>query len=147
MFLLKFPVERTFASAALNLHLLQNKIVAKRESCCYQTAQSFCSMDNVAMVISKIDPEDVAELIRKNSLIQEDVNGEVPFVIIDVRGDDYEGGHIRGSCNIPSHIFTEQPDVIDQLIERYTNGPVNTMLVTTLIPFYVSIIAIGYTVI
>ena len=104
-------------------------------------------MDNVAMVISKIDPEDVAELIRKKSLIQEDVNGEVPFVIIDVRGDDYEGGHIRGSCNIPSHIFTEQPDVIDQLIQRYTNGPVNTMLVTTLIPFYVSNIAIGYTVI
>jgi Cdc25 family phosphatase len=30
------------------------------------------------------------------------------FLIIDVRDDDYHGGNIKGSLNIPSKIFNEQ---------------------------------------
>lgn len=79
-----------------------------------------------AIEISKIDREDVAELIRRsNSPI--DVDGAKSFVVIDVRGDDHEGGHVAGSCNIPSHVFMEQTYVVDQLMERYLNRPISTV--------------------
>lgn len=83
--------------------------------------------DNIAVVISKIDPEDVAELVRATYLSKGDVEETKSFVIIDVRDDDYRGGHIRGSCNIPSSVFMEHSHVIDQLIERYNNGPIRTV--------------------
>ena len=83
--------------------------------------------DNIAVVISKIDPEDVAELVRATYLSKGDVEEAKSFVIIDVRDDDYRGGHIRGSCNIPSSVFMEHSYVIDQLIERYNNGPIRTV--------------------
>ena len=76
--------------------------------------------------ISKIDREDVADLIRRSNL-PEDADSGKSFVVIDVRGDDHEGGHVTGSCNIPSHVFMEQTYVVDQLMERYLNGPISTV--------------------
>jgi Rhodanese-like domain len=35
--------------------------------------------------------------------------------VVDVRDDDYEGGHIKGSMNVPSHGF---PDRVDKLVDE-----------------------------
>jgi rhodanese-related sulfurtransferase len=49
---------------------------------------------------ARIDPEDVAELIKSR-------NSETAssFVIVDVRDDDYVGGHITGAINISSGMW------------------------------------------
>ena len=78
------------------------------------------------VVISKIDPEDVAELVRESYLLRGDVEDKQSFVIIDVRDNDYIGGHIRGACNIPVTSFMENSYVIDQLIEKFNKGPKST---------------------
>jgi 3-mercaptopyruvate sulfurtransferase SseA len=78
------------------------------------------------VVISKIDPEDVAELVRESYLLRGDVEDKQSFVIIDVRDNDYIGGHIRGACNIPVSSFMENSYVIDQLIEKFNKGPKST---------------------
>ncbi|KAI8647901.1 Rhodanese-like domain-containing protein [Parasitella parasitica] len=42
------------------------------------------------------------------------------YVIVDVRGEDYRGGHIPGSINIPAN---EMYDKANYLIEEYSQVP------------------------
>ncbi|KAL2919235.1 Cdc25 phosphatase Ibp1 [Polyrhizophydium stewartii] len=32
------------------------------------------------------------------------------YLVVDVRGDDYAGGHIPGARNVPSNVLLENPD-------------------------------------
>ncbi|KAJ0396293.1 hypothetical protein P43SY_005405 [Pythium insidiosum] len=39
-------------------------------------------------------------------------------VVIDVRDEDFAGGHIRGAINMPEWQFRDD-DFVDQLVEKY----------------------------
>lgn len=38
--------------------------------------------------------------------------------VVDVRGHDHIGGHIRGSINIPSHQFAAEMDSLEQQLDQ-----------------------------
>ncbi|KAJ3100539.1 hypothetical protein HDU96_010301 [Phlyctochytrium bullatum] len=57
------------------------------------------------MTAKYIEPEKVAEWLKDPSL----KNG-VDYQIVDVRGDDFEGGHIRGAKNIPAHEIVDNTE-------------------------------------
>ena len=118
-------------AAALNTVGLSRSSALKHSRLHSIPFRHFCIMeeDKVATEISKIDPEDVAELVRASCLTKGDDEEEKSFVIVDVRGDDYKGGHVKGSCNIPSSVFMERNNVVDQLIESNNNGPTRTVWV------------------
>ncbi|KAJ3105756.1 hypothetical protein HDU97_007576 [Phlyctochytrium planicorne] len=52
-----------------------------------------------------VDPEEVAALYKDPSLKR-----GVDFQVVDVRGDDFEGGHIPGAKNIPAHELLDNMD-------------------------------------
>ena len=81
---------------------------------------------NPIAAITKMDPEDLAELIGANSTVNGSSEPGKSFVVIDVRGDDYVGGHIKGSVNVPSQRFMEDSRAIDELIMSHNNGPERT---------------------
>ena len=62
----------------------------------------------------KIDPEDIAEWILNR--------GSKNLVIIDVRDDDFEGGHVKGCTNIPSGIFMDKWNSCDGLLTKYADN-------------------------
>ncbi|KAI8354508.1 Rhodanese-like domain-containing protein [Mortierella sp. GBAus27b] len=62
-----------------------------------------------------VDSDVVKELIEDKSKIP----GK-DYLVIDVRDDDYVGGHIPGAVNYPSR---ELPDLLPQLIETYRDVP------------------------
>ncbi|GLD94912.1 hypothetical protein PINS_up003537 [Pythium insidiosum] len=43
-------------------------------------------------------------------------------VVIDVRDEDFVGGHIRGAVNVPEWQFRDD-DFVDQLVEKYRHAP------------------------
>lgn len=67
----------------------------------------------------RVDPEDVAEQFR---------GGATNLVIVDVRDGDFAGGHIKGCINIPSAVFNDGFDAIDQLIDRYKSAPTTSFV-------------------
>lgn len=81
---------------------------------------------NPIAAITKMDPEDLAELMGANISVDGSGGSGKYFVVIDVRGDDYVGGHIKGSVNIPSQRFMEDSRAIDELIMSHNNGKERT---------------------
>ncbi|PPQ75554.1 hypothetical protein CVT24_013246 [Panaeolus cyanescens] len=61
--------------------------------------------------------EEVATLIRNQGLPDK---SSTDYVVIDVRGDDHAGGHVRGSDNWPAKPFY---DDLPQFYEKYQNTP------------------------
>ncbi|CAO3676310.1 hypothetical protein G6F70_003925 [Rhizopus microsporus] len=62
------------------------------------------------------EPEEVMALVRDpNKIAGKD------YVIIDVRGDDYIGGHIPGSVNVPAGRIHDE---VNQLVEKYSQIPI-----------------------
>ncbi|KAJ2887807.1 Cdc25 phosphatase Ibp1 [Coemansia asiatica] len=45
-----------------------------------------------------LSADDLAKLIRDSSKIP-----GIDYVVVDVRNEDYRGGHIKGSINVPAH--------------------------------------------
>jgi rhodanese-related sulfurtransferase len=80
--------------------------------------------------ILKIETEMLADLIRVDGgkVDIDGIKAKKSFVIIDVRGDDYQGGHIAGAINIPSSVFMEQKSVVDNLIEDHNHGEQTTFI-------------------
>ena len=50
--------------------------------------------------------------------IDESKEKERNFIIVDVRDDDYPGGHIVGSINRPSEIF-QTDEIMNELLTEY----------------------------
>ncbi|KAI8812068.1 Rhodanese-like domain-containing protein [Cladochytrium replicatum] len=44
-------------------------------------------------------------------------------IVVDVRGDDFEGGHVRGAVNIPSHIVLDDEKMDTEVIQRLEAYP------------------------
>ncbi|KAI8824503.1 Rhodanese-like domain-containing protein [Fimicolochytrium jonesii] len=62
-----------------------------------------------------IDADSLAALLRDPTLqIGKD------FVVVDVRGDDFANGNIRGAVNVPSHEFLEDPAAY---VEKFKDVP------------------------
>eukprot|EP00667_Euglena_gracilis_P020917 EG_transcript_22739 len=59
-------------------------------------------------------PEAPLRLHAEN--LEEMLKGEKALVVIDVRGEDYQGGHITGSINCP---YDEFPANLDSLVEAH----------------------------
>ncbi len=68
---------------------------------------------------AKVDPEDVAVLVR---------DGAANLVIVDVRDGDFAGGHIKGCTNIPSLQINDEYRAIDKLIDQYKAAPATTFV-------------------
>jgi len=64
------------------------------------------------MAINRITSEELAEVLQEKSV-----------QVIDVRGSDFAGGHIRGAVNIPQPQFANDENV-DQLIEQFKDKQV-----------------------
>ncbi|KAI8091329.1 Rhodanese-like domain-containing protein [Gilbertella persicaria] len=61
------------------------------------------------------EPEELADLVLdKSKQVGKD------YVIIDVRGDDYRGGHIPGAINVPANTMY---DKANDLIRDYGHVP------------------------
>jgi Cdc25 family phosphatase len=65
-----------------------------------------------------VKAEDLARLWKEQhaSSMQETPR---PIEIVDVRDDDYEGGHIKGAWNVPS---VQVDDRLDEMLERLRGG-------------------------
>ncbi|ORX44791.1 Rhodanese-like protein [Hesseltinella vesiculosa] len=63
-----------------------------------------------------VDSEELAALVRDKSK----VSGQ-DYLVIDVRGDDFEGGHIPGVVNIPA---SKLMDSASDVIQKYSKVPV-----------------------
>ncbi|KAK4520560.1 uncharacterized protein ATC70_006437 [Mucor velutinosus] len=61
------------------------------------------------------EAEEVMDLVRDPSK-----QPGKDYVIVDVRGEDYKGGHIPGSINIPA---SEMYDKANDLIRKYSQVP------------------------
>ena len=55
-------------------------------------------------------------------------DGSSEFVVIDVRDEDYKGGHVIGAINAPSEEL-EDDDVLEELIEKVCSGGTCTKVV------------------
>ena len=52
-----------------------------------------------------------------------------PFQVIDVRGSDYIGGHIRGGWNYPYKKFSDSiPELLDRLQEKRSSNSNDTTI-------------------
>ncbi|CAG8680416.1 7185_t:CDS:2 [Ambispora leptoticha] len=72
-------------------------------------------MTTLPSTVEFVNPEELAKLIKDKS--------KVPgkdYVVIDVRGDDFEGGNIPGCVNVPSGVFV---DNLQHLIKEYSQVP------------------------
>ncbi|DBA02876.1 TPA: hypothetical protein N0F65_005903 [Lagenidium giganteum] len=65
-----------------------------------------------------VSPRDLADTLRQTPT----ADARRPL-IIDVRDDDFAGGHIRGAVNLPQRNFEEDDDV-DKLVETFKDKPV-----------------------
>ncbi|KAJ1920731.1 Cdc25 phosphatase Ibp1 [Mycoemilia scoparia] len=63
------------------------------------------------MLIRTINVKDLTKLIKDKALIQ----GK-NYQVVDVRDQDYEGGHIVGSVNLPAHTI---PGTADDLVKKF----------------------------
>ncbi|EIE86509.1 hypothetical protein RO3G_11220 [Rhizopus delemar RA 99-880] len=61
------------------------------------------------------EPEEVMALVRDPSK-----HAGKDYIVIDVRGDDYIGGHVPGSVNVPAG---RMYDEVNELIEKYSQVP------------------------
>lgn len=74
--------------------------------------------DKLLMSLRNLEPTSPASLIGM-------ITHNIPVSIIDVRSSDYnEGGHIKGSENIPSMFFNAEvvKDIIDTSIKNKINS-------------------------
>ncbi|KAG1440476.1 hypothetical protein G6F56_011910 [Rhizopus delemar] len=62
------------------------------------------------------EPEEVMALVRDPSK-----QPEIDYVVVDVRDDDYKGGHIPGSINVPAGKMYEEAN---ELIQKYSKVPI-----------------------
>ncbi|KAJ1823110.1 Cdc25 phosphatase Ibp1 [Coemansia sp. RSA 2599] len=62
-----------------------------------------------------ISADDLAKLVRDSSKIP-----GTDYVVIDVRDEDYRGGHIRGSVNVPAHELSKKAPA---LVRKYEKVP------------------------
>ena len=62
------------------------------------------------MSISYLQPDALVELLK-------DPHRQCSVVVLDVRDDDFEGGHVRGCINIPAYDF--RGEAIDRFIENH----------------------------
>jgi rhodanese-related sulfurtransferase len=62
--------------------------------------------------LARISAQELAECLRSGT------SPNPQPLIIDVRDDDFHGGHIRGAVNITQESFAEDEDV-DALVDRY----------------------------
>lgn len=60
-----------------------------------------------------VGPRDLAAVLKDES-----PSAPAKPLIIDVRGDDFAGGHIRSAVNVPENDFQDDDDV-DALVEKY----------------------------
>lgn len=60
-----------------------------------------------------IEPTEVAALLRGPEVEK--------TVVIDVRDEDFRGGHIRGAVNIPSHNFYKD-ERINEIFQQHCSG-------------------------
>mmetsp|Transcript_33302 Transcript_33302/g.43928 ORF Transcript_33302/g.43928 Transcript_33302/m.43928 type:complete len:136 (+) Transcript_33302:161-568(+) len=58
-----------------------------------------------------INPEELKDLILENSQNKD-------FIVIDLRGDDFENGHIVNCINKPSELFAAD-DEVDAVLEEF----------------------------
>ncbi|KAI8971427.1 Rhodanese-like domain-containing protein [Mycotypha africana] len=70
------------------------------------------------MVVSPVyaEPEELVDMIRDPHK-----QAGKDYVVIDVRGDDYIGGHIPGAINIPAG---QMYDRVNDIITEYANVPI-----------------------
>ncbi|GAX80386.1 hypothetical protein CEUSTIGMA_g7825.t1 [Chlamydomonas eustigma] len=61
-------------------------------------------------VISYIEPQQLAEFLRNQE--------KQHTLVVDVRGEDFQGGHIKGATNIDSQGFS-QDVAVDTFIDQY----------------------------
>ncbi|KAI9261162.1 Rhodanese-like domain-containing protein [Sporodiniella umbellata] len=62
------------------------------------------------------EPEEVMSLVCDSTK-----HPEVDYVVVDVRDNDYIGGHIPGSINVPAGRMYEEAN---ELIQKYSKVPV-----------------------
>lgn len=68
----------------------------------------------MATSTSYIQPNELESLIK-------DATARDDIVIVDVRGDDFKGGNIKGAINIPMHNF-EHDQSIDEVIQKVSSA-------------------------
>lgn len=61
------------------------------------------------------EPEELMDLVRDTTK-----KAGKDYVIVDVRGDDYDGGHIPGAINVPAN---QMYDKANDLISEYKDVP------------------------
>jgi Cdc25 family phosphatase len=67
-------------------------------------------------LFSYIEPSELAPLVKDSS----DSTAR-SFAIVDVRDDDFVGGHLPGAVNVPSTTWNDTR-VVDRLIEEYATA-------------------------
>ena len=61
----------------------------------------------------------MASYILREELVQALKNNPDSVAVVDVRGDDHVGGHIKGSTNVPSHTLDwRMPELVRTLKDK-----------------------------
>jgi rhodanese-related sulfurtransferase len=55
------------------------------------------------------------------AIIKGDKVADKDYLVVDVRDDDYVGGNIKSSYNLPSRVFTKN---VDELVRKTKDVPV-----------------------
>ncbi|CAK4640720.1 unnamed protein product [Aphanomyces euteiches] len=69
----------------------------------------------MAQVVERISARELAVILKDPAKRNE-------IRIVDVRDDDFRGGHIRGAINLPEDNFQDDDDV-DNIVEEFKNVP------------------------
>lgn len=75
---------------------------------------AFHDHPRIVDVLISDPPKDLADLMKSDKVPKKD------FVVVDVRDDDYAGGNIKGSVNIPSSEFLRN---VDELVKNTKDVP------------------------
>mmetsp|Transcript_8199 Transcript_8199/g.16023 ORF Transcript_8199/g.16023 Transcript_8199/m.16023 type:complete len:140 (-) Transcript_8199:192-611(-) len=67
------------------------------------------------MAVEQMSPGVLATILLKNAE-EKDASKREDIVVIDVRDDDWKGGNIKGSINVPSWRF---PDKLEDLLKEH----------------------------